>query len=335
MNYSTWKIVVLACLFAHAWTFHHLGGLLGKRCSLSKQLRLSQEHEKYPIKSSPISPRDAAYSHIRSIGSILVKGSLFSGLISTASIGKAVADASFSSGPVAVLGSGGKTGQILIAKLAKNGYRVRPVFRGEPRGIDGLGDNAESALHADVTKIETLEEAISGASAVIFAASASKNGGNARQVDYLGVENVAKECVRLKIPRLVVISSGAVTKPSSLGFKITNLFGGIMNYKLQGENALRAIYKAADNKSLTYAIVRPGGLTDGSGVGPGKIELNQGDTISGEIARADVADCAAAAAVSNVLPTPGVVFEVYESRKRGPLQPEFPKVRNDTALVLL
>jgi hypothetical protein len=36
--------------------------------------------------------------------------------------------------------------------------------------------------------------AVSGASAVVFASSASKKGGNAKEVDYLGVENVAK-CV--------------------------------------------------------------------------------------------------------------------------------------------
>jgi uncharacterized protein YbjT (DUF2867 family) len=68
-----------------------------------------------------------------------------------------------------------------------------------------------------VTRIETLESALSGASAVVFAASASSKGGKASQVDFIGVENVAKECIRLQIPRLVVISSGAITRPDSLG----------------------------------------------------------------------------------------------------------------------
>lgn len=64
-----------------------------------------------------------------------------------------------------------------------------------------------------------------------------------------------------------------------------------MDYKLKGENALRALYateEAVANK-LSYCIVRPGGLLDGSPAGPGDIELNQGDTISGEVNRADVA----------------------------------------------
>ena len=76
-----------------------------------------------------------------------------------------------------------------------------------------------------------------------------------------------------------------------------------MNYKLQGEAALRAAYDAANNDKLGYVIIRPGGLMDGDKVGPGSIELNQGDTISGEVNRSDVADCAVAAAISKTIPS--------------------------------
>ena len=164
-----------------------------------------------------------------------------------------------------------------------------------------------------------------GAKAVIFAASASKKGGSAEKVDFIGVENVARECVRLKIPRLVVISSGAITRPDSLGFKITNLFGNIMNYKLQGEDALRSTYEEANlGSSCSYAIIRPGGLLDGTASGAAGIELNQGDTISGEVNRADVAECAVNAAVSNTLPA-SVTFEMYKASSGGPLEGKLPK----------
>ena len=53
-----------------------------------------------------------------------------------------------------------------------------------------------------------------------------------------------------------------------------------MNYKLQGEAALRAAYDAANNDKLGYVIIRPGGLMDGEKVGPGSIELNQGTSLS-------------------------------------------------------
>lgn len=149
------------------------------------------------------------------------------------------------------------------------------------------------------------------------------SGGKADKVDYLGVENAAKECVRLKIPRLVVISSGAVTRPDSLGYKITNLFGNIMEYKVKGETGLKAVYANAD-PSLSYVIIRPGGLLDSVAVGPGKIELNQGDAISGEVNREDVAQAAGAAVISKTMPS-RVTLEMYESGRGGPLEGKLPK----------
>ena len=57
----------------------------------------------------------------------------------------------------------------------------------------------------DVTKYEQLKSTISGASAVIFAASASgkKNGGDPAHVDYLGLYNTAKACIESKVPKLI------------------------------------------------------------------------------------------------------------------------------------
>eukprot|EP00597_Dinobryon_sp_UTEXLB2267_P004033 CAMPEP_0170076872 /NCGR_PEP_ID=MMETSP0019_2-20121128/13804_1 /TAXON_ID=98059 /ORGANISM="Dinobryon sp., Strain UTEXLB2267" /LENGTH=332 /DNA_ID=CAMNT_0010288865 /DNA_START=123 /DNA_END=1121 /DNA_ORIENTATION=+ len=239
-------------------------------------------------------------------------------------------------GPIVVVGSGGKTGKLIVEYLAKSGRTVRPTAREVTTKSASLfeslpkdNDNktlVEPIVSADVTQLASLLNALKGASAVVFAASASRKGGSAQAVDYLGVENIAKACVELKIPRLVVISSGAITKPNSLGFKITNLFGGIMGYKLQGENALRAVYAAnAANTDLSYVIIRPGGLLDGIAAGPAMIELNQGDTISGEVNRADVAQCAAAAAISKTLPR-NVTFEMYESGRSGPLEGRFPAV---------
>jgi len=228
--------------------------------------------------------------------------------------------------PIVVLGGGGKTGKLIVELLAKSGYRVVPAVRDMSKAVpQQLGSTADGPLLVDVTRMETIGPAIAGASVVIFAASASRKGGNAKQVDYNGVENVAKECVRLKIPRLVVISSGAITKPDSLGYKITNLFGGIMGYKLLGEDSLRRAYASAED-GVGYAIIRPGGLLDrDQAVGAGLVELNQGDTISGEISRIDVEDCVVAAALSKSIPNK-VTFELYEAGKSGPLQSDFPKV---------
>lgn len=244
----------------------------------------------------------------------LSSGAILSTLIGTSQKANAAA-----LGPVVVLGAGGKTGALIVRALAQQGVPLRPTSRsgGDVKGV--------STVAADVTRIETLEAALNGASAVIFAASASSKGGNAEKVDYLGVENVAKECVRLKVPKLVVISSGAITRPNSLGFKLTNLFGNIMEYKLKGENALKAAYAAAGGGS-TYVIIRPGGLIDGQAKGSSGVILNQGDAISGEIARADVAECAVAAALSNKIPR-DVTFELYNGDGgAGPLEGSLPAV---------
>lgn len=111
-----------------------------------------------------------------------------------------------------LIGSGGKTGKLVVEYLTTAGYTVRPtvrevtadtkkaLFSSLPQSfIDG-------PISADVTNIASLTAALQGASAVVFAASASRKGGSAQQVDFVGLENVAKVCVDLKIPRLVAIS---------------------------------------------------------------------------------------------------------------------------------
>lgn len=222
------------------------------------------------------------------------------------------------SSPIVVLGSGGKTGKLIVENLSKANIPVRATYRNKDF------ESADS-VYADVTKIDSLGPAIEGASVVVFAASASNKGGNAEQVDYLGVKNVASECARLKVPRLIIISSGALTQPDTLAFKFTNLFGGILDWKLKGENSLRDIYTSTGDKSLSYVIIRPGGLGDYDAEGPSKVELNQGDTISGEVSRADVAETVIAAALSKTIPS-RVIFEMYQTDRRGPLKGSYPKL---------
>ncbi|CAM9454351.1 unnamed protein product [Choristocarpus tenellus] len=114
-----------------------------------------------------------------------------------------------------------------------------------------------------------------------------------------GVLNVAEVCLSLSVPRLVVVSSGGVASPDSSIYKFLNLFGEIMTWKIRGENQMRAMYKAqGPNAPCSYTIVRPGGLTLDSPKGVTEIEINQGDTKSGRIARADVAGVCVEAAFS-------------------------------------
>eukprot|EP00752_Nemacystus_decipiens_P006971 g6254.t1 len=249
------------------------------------------------------------------------------GLLGTAAVvvsgsgGAFAAEMGTTQSPIAVVGAGGKTGKLAVEGLVKRGKAVKAVTRTGDFSLDAGGALLTTAA-GDVTKADALKQALAGCSAVLFCASASKKGGNAEAVDYQGVLNTAQACVDLGVPRLVVVSSGAVTKPDSLGFKVTNIFGNIMTLKRKGEVGLEEIYASAP-KGVTYTIVRPGGLTDGGVIGPAGIELNQGDTIGGTIGRADVAEVIVEAALSPA--TENTVFEVYEKKSAGPLQGGLPK----------
>ena len=155
-----------------------------------------------------------------------------------------------------------------------------------------------NARAGDVTDAASLADLITDQTgAVIFAASASrqadaKKTSNAKAVDNVGLVNCAKLCIEKSVPRLVVVSSGGVSKPSSAVYIFLNLAAsGIMDAKIAGEDAVRKLYAAPGlaEKNIGYTVVRPGGLLRDPGLGVSAVELNQGDTKSGRINRADVA----------------------------------------------
>ena len=102
----------------------------------------------------------------------------------------------------------------------------------------------------------------------------------------------SKLCIAAGVPRLVLVSSGGVSKPTSAVYLFLNLAAsGIMDAKIAGEDALRSLYAAPGvaARGIGYTVVRPGGLTREPPLGVGAVELNQGDDKSGRIARSDVA----------------------------------------------
>lgn len=107
-------------------------------------------------------------------------------------------------------------------------------------------------------------------------------------MDKQGLINVCNSCVENDVKRLVVVSSGAVSKRWSPVYLFLNLFGGIMTAKFEGENAIKKICMDS-NGATSYTIVRPGGLTVENALGASGIEINQGDEVSGRISREDVA----------------------------------------------
>ena len=198
--------------------------------------------------------------------------------------------------PVVVLGANGGTGLECVSYLVAQG---RPCVAATRTG-DYVGPTSPlvTVAKGDVTSSADLKALITPqTSAVIYAASASrkdsaKKTSNAKAVDCDGLVEVAKLCIEQKVKRLVVVSSGGVSKPSSAVYIFLNVAaGGIMDAKISGEDTLRKMYAAegVPETGVGYTVVRPGGLTKDACQGVGAVELNQGDTKSGRINRCDVA----------------------------------------------
>lgn len=198
--------------------------------------------------------------------------------------------------PVLVLGAGGGTGRECVNYLlAQKRACIAATRTGELR--DAPTSPLLTVVKGDVTVPASMSALITSGflSGVIYAASASrqaeaKKSSNARAVDETGVVNCAKLCIASEVPRLVLVSSGGVSKPTSAVYLFLNVAaGGIMDAKISGENQLRRLYARVADKGIGYTVVRPGGLTRDPPLGVSAVELNQGDDKSGRIARSDVA----------------------------------------------
>jgi nucleoside-diphosphate-sugar epimerase len=162
---------------------------------------------------------------------------------------------------------------------------------------------------------EKLASVLQGCTSVIYAASASKRGGSAAEVDNLGVTRAAAACLAAGVARYVVISSTATTRPKSLGYVFTNLSvgGNIMGEKRNGETGTMVAYDQPASKS-SYTIVRPGGLEEpkrNKVLGPSVLEISQGDVLSGIISRADVAEVTVELALSDSPSLRNTALELY------------------------
>jgi hypothetical protein len=106
-----------------------------------------------------------------------------------------------------------------------------------------------------------------------------------------------------------------------------------MEQKIRGEDAVRALYASSNSQgsSLTYTILRPGGLMDEKPVGVTGLELNQGDVVSGSISRADVASLCIESVQYPAL-TGGTTYECYSADTAKQLQSvEFSNIFKQTS----
>ena len=251
--------------------------------------------------------------------------------------------ASDSSAPIAVLGASGKTGALCVSSLLRRGLPVLALTRSgswpPPKidlnavGFDGDATSSNPLLTiqaCDVKNTEALTASLSGCRAAIYAASASKKGGNSKEIDGDGVIAAGNICLQQNVGRYVVISSGSTTRPNSLGFKFTELaVAGIMTQKRRGEVGVRDAYS---NQSASYTILRPGGLDEPKQniiQGPSALEITQGDVLAGFVSRADVAEVAVELALSSSPNVKNTAIELYYGNKVVPVDKGFKKYLQD------
>jgi nucleoside-diphosphate-sugar epimerase len=235
--------------------------------------------------------------------------------------------------PVAILGGGGRTGKEVAAVLAREGlYGVTMTRTGKspllPAYAKEYIENYPEPVN--VCDADGLMSALSTvkASAIVYCASASRQGGSAFQVDDMGVANAANVAKSLGA-RFVLVSALGVDRPDSKGFQMTNSLGGnydkIMDAKRQGEDKVRSIL----SKTKNYIIVRPGPLLGvKSRNGAIDIELNQGDIIGGGISRDELAGVVVGALQCQET---GATVEVYRAKTRQKIQPDFDLISGNEA----
>jgi len=243
--------------------------------------------------------------------------------------------------PIVVFGASGGTGaEVVDYSSVVAEIPTRAVLRAKmnSKGKEVAFEQADATMLAvaegSVLDPVSVAAAVKGARAVVFAASASKKGGDAEAVDYKGLLIVAKACIDAKVPRLVVVSSGAVSKPDAAVYQLLNTFGKIMYWKKKGEDEMKEMYKANGDDAVSYTVVRPGGLGTGAGLGPKFIELNQGDEKTGKITRADVA--AICVQCIEFPGAAGATFECYSAdsaRKLETVAEKLPFAKKDGALL--
>ncbi|CAB9523930.1 Complex I intermediate-associated protein 30 domain containing protein [Seminavis robusta] len=238
--------------------------------------------------------------------------------------------------PIAVLGASGRTGALCVTACLSRGFPVKALTRtGEWISPMDDGAPAENDLltveACDIKDPTALANSLKGCRGVIYAASASKKGGNAAAIDNVGVVQAGNICLAEKVPRYIVISSTSTTRPKSMGYIFTNVMGGIMDQKRLGEEGVINAYQTAAD-ATSFTIVRPGGLEEpkkNEVLGPRALEITQGDVLAGIVSRADLAEVAVELAASTAPNLRNTALELYYTDSTVPVDGKFKAMMNN------
>ena len=179
---------------------------------------------------------------------------------------------------VAIAGGHGKIALRLTERLSGRGERVISLIRNPDHADDIRARGGEPVIcdleHADASEIAA---AISGSSAVVFAAGAGPGSGAQRKmtVDRDGAIKLLTAAEQAGAARYLIVSSvGAEAPPDD-----DDVFSVYLRAKAEADAAVQA-------SDRDWTIVRPGPLTDDPGSGTVRIDLTP---FRGPISRDDVA----------------------------------------------
>ncbi len=172
---------------------------------------------------------------------------------------------------ILVAGANGTTGRKVVTLLEASQY-FKPVamVRTEEQ-LEQFKNEGISAVLGDLEK--DLNQTVNNIDKVIFAAGSG--GKNVVAVDQEGAKNLMDVSKKANIKKFVMLSSMGADNPESVD--------DLKEY-LQAKHNADEYLKSSD---LTYAIVRPGSLTDDKGTGKIKLASKMGE--QGSITRDDVA----------------------------------------------
>jgi uncharacterized protein YbjT (DUF2867 family) len=179
---------------------------------------------------------------------------------------------------IAIAGGRGKIAVHLTRRLSARGETVVGLIRNPDRADDVRAAGGEPRqCDLERASVPEIASAVTGASAVVFAAGAGPGSGAERKLtmDRDGAIKLLQAAEAVGVPRYLMISSvGAENPPDG-----DDVFSVYLRAKAQADAALQA-------SDLAWTIVRPGRLTDEPGAERVRIDL---EPFRGEVPRADVA----------------------------------------------
>ncbi len=189
---------------------------------------------------------------------------------------------------VLVIGATRGTGYQIASRLLQEGYRVRGLARNEAKAKRTLSSRVEVVV-GDITKADTLPDAIKDVDHVIFTAGVTQRPAGERLItatEYEGVKNAITAARNTGFKgRFLYMTSIGVTKYSLAATLLNLIKRNTLKWRRFAEDEIR-------RSGLDYTIVRAGFLTNGPG-GRRAIEVSQRVyplALKYRISRADVAE---------------------------------------------